>query len=187
MIASHRCPDWSSLDVLVEFRLEFAHSARPHDRPGTARAGEDDQNLFGERKRLRTASASAIRPGAGRGSAAACVALSRSLPNCAKAASSRYCASSSFNVPATCRMALICALPPTRLTESPTFTAGRTPELNKIGLKVDLAVGDGDDVGRNVGGNVAGLRFDDGQRGQRSAAVLVAQLWRQRSSRREWR
>src|SRR5260221_14698175 len=32
--------------------------------------------------------------------------------------------SSSFNVPATWRMALICAEPPTRLTEMPTFTAG---------------------------------------------------------------
>ncbi len=33
--------------------------------------------------------------------------------------------------PATCLMALICAEPPTRVTESPTFTAGRTPELNR--------------------------------------------------------
>src|SRR6266852_6145109 len=41
------------------------------------------------------------------------VALSRSLPNCAKAASSRYCANSSFKLPATCRIALICALPRT--------------------------------------------------------------------------
>ena len=35
------------------------------------------------------------------------------------------------SVPATDRMALICALPPTRLTEMPTLMAGRTFELNR--------------------------------------------------------
>src|SRR5579885_1752431 len=60
-----------------------------------------------------------------------CDALSRSEPNCAKAASARYCARSRRRLPATCRMALICALPPTRLTEMPTFTAGRMFELNR--------------------------------------------------------
>ena len=55
------------------------------------------------------------------------VDLSRSLPNCAKAASSRYCARSRRSVPATWRMALICADPPTRDTELPTLMAGRTP------------------------------------------------------------
>ena len=54
---------------------------------------------------------------------------------------------------------------------------GRTDALvEQIGFEIDLAVGDGNDVGRNVGRNVAGLRFDYRQRGQRSAAVLVAQL-----------
>jgi len=56
------------------------------------------------------------------------VAASRSEPNCAKAAISRYCASSKRSGPATFFMALIWALPPTRDTEMPTFTAGRTPE-----------------------------------------------------------
>jgi hypothetical protein len=56
------------------------------------------------------------------------VAASRSDPNWANAASSRYCARSSFSVPATWRIALICAEPPTRLTEMPGCTAGRTPE-----------------------------------------------------------
>merc|ERR1711862_989916 len=36
-----------------------------------------------------------------------CVAASRSEPNCANAATSRYCANSNFNVPATCFIALI--------------------------------------------------------------------------------
>src|SRR5437762_1804205 len=54
-----------------------------------------------------------------------CVARSRSEPNCAKAASSRYCARSRRSLPATCRMAFTWAEPPTRETESPTFTAAR--------------------------------------------------------------
>jgi hypothetical protein len=33
-----------------------------------------------------------------------------------------------LSLPATFFMALICAAPPTRDTEMPTFTAGRTPE-----------------------------------------------------------
>ena len=37
------------------------------------------------------------------------------------------CASSRRSEPATCRMALTCAEPPTRDTELPTLIAGRTP------------------------------------------------------------
>ena len=59
------------------------------------------------------------------------MALSRSEPNCANAASSRYCARSSFSRPATCFMALVCAAPPTRETEMPTLMAGRRPALNR--------------------------------------------------------
>ena len=58
------------------------------------------------------------------------VALSRSLPNWEKAASSRYWARSMRSRPATCFMAPSWAEPPTRLTDRPTFTAGRMPELN---------------------------------------------------------
>jgi len=50
------------------------------------------------------------------------------LANCANAAISRYCASSSLSFPAIDFIALICALPPTRLTLMPTLMAGRTPE-----------------------------------------------------------
>ena len=48
--------------------------------------------------------------------------------------------------------------------------------VEQVRLQEDLAVGDRDDVGRNVGREVAGLRLDDRQRGQRSAAELVVQL-----------
>src|ERR1035437_4210572 len=57
--------------------------------------------------------------------------LSRSLPNCANAASSRYCARSRRMPPAMDFMALVCALPPTRLTEIPTLMAGRWLLLNR--------------------------------------------------------
>ena len=67
---------------------------------------------------------------------------------------------------------------PTRETERPTFTAGRTPELNRSVSKKDLPVGDGDDVGRNVGRDVAGLGLNDRQRGERTAALFLAHLGR---------
>ena len=64
---------------------------------------------------------------------------------------------------------------------------GRTNAgVEEVGLEEDLAVGDGDDVGRDVRRDVAGLRLDDRQRGQRAAAVLFESL-AERSSRREWR
>ena len=55
------------------------------------------------------------------------VEASRSEPNWAKAAISRYCASSSLIEPATFFIALVCAAEPTRLTERPTLIAGRMP------------------------------------------------------------
>ena len=42
--------------------------------------------------------------------------------------------------------------------------------------EVDLPVRDGNQVGRNVGGNVLRFGFDDGQRGERAAAEFLAQV-----------
>ena len=42
--------------------------------------------------------------------------------------------------------------------------------VEQISLQINLTVGDRDHVGRDVSGNVACLRFDDGQRGQGTAA-----------------
>ena len=56
------------------------------------------------------------------------VSRSSSEPNWENASSSRYCESSSLRRPATFFMAFVWALAPTRETERPTFTAGRTPE-----------------------------------------------------------
>ena len=47
--------------------------------------------------------------------------------------------------------------------------------VEEVRLEVDLAVGDGDDVGRDVGRDVVGLRLDDRQRRQRAAAVLLVE------------
>ena len=55
---------------------------------------------------------------------------------------------------------------------------GADARVEQLCLKEDLTVGDGDDVGGDVGGNVARLRLDDGQCGQRAAALGVTQLGR---------
>src|ERR1700730_14158607 len=46
----------------------------------------------------------------------------------------------------------------------------------QIGLEEDLAVGDRNHVGRNIGRHVVGLGLDDRQRRQRARAVLLVQL-----------
>ena len=42
----------------------------------------------------------------------------------------------------------------------------------------DLSVGDGDDVGRNVGRHITGLSLDDRQSGEGTTAVGIAHLGR---------
>ena len=46
--------------------------------------------------------------------------------------------------------------------------------IEEVGFQINLAVGDGDDVGWNVGGDVAGLRLNDGQGGEGTVAVFFA-------------
>ena len=48
--------------------------------------------------------------------------------------------------------------------------------MEQFRFQEDLTVGDGDDVGGNVGGNVARLRLDDGQCRQAAAAQLIGEL-----------
>ena len=48
--------------------------------------------------------------------------------------------------------------------------------VEEVGLEEDLPVGDRDDVGRDVGRHVAGLRLDDRQRRQRAAPEVVVEL-----------
>ena len=63
------------------------------------------------------------------------VDLSSSLPNCGKGRQFPVLGQVQTQLPATCFMALIWALPPTRETESPTLMAGRTPEKNRLGSR----------------------------------------------------
>ena len=55
---------------------------------------------------------------------------------------------------------------------------GQHAQLEQRRRQIDLAVGDGDQVGRNVGGNVLRLGLDDGQGGERAAAELLAEMGR---------
>src|SRR5699024_1687153 len=48
--------------------------------------------------------------------------------------------------------------------------------VEEVGLEVDLAVGDGDDVGRDVRRDVTGLRLDDRQTGHRAGTHVVGEL-----------
>src|SRR4029077_8964331 len=50
--------------------------------------------------------------------------------------------------------------------------------VEQVTLQEDLAVGDGNDVRRNVGRKTSGLCLDDWKRRQRSAAVRVVQFRR---------
>src|SRR5439155_266830 len=50
--------------------------------------------------------------------------------------------------------------------------------VEHVGLEEDLSVGDGDDVGRDVRGDVTRLRLDDRERGERAATHLIRQLRR---------
>ena len=90
-------------------------SRRPRARPGTASTGAC---LSSSTRRAPRASCDLE-------------AASRSEPKAANASSSRYWARSRRRRPATLRIALTCAEPPTRETETPTLIAGRTPELNR--------------------------------------------------------
>ena len=107
-------------------------------------------------------------------SSCACVLASRSEPNCANAASSRNCARSSFDTTGDLfhRLDLRGG---TDARHGKTDGNRRTNALiEQIGFQINLAVSDRNDVRRNVSRDVARLRFDDRQRGQRTVAVFLA-------------
>ena len=111
------------------------------------------------------------------------VSASRSEPNCANASRSRYCESSSFRRPATFFIGAICAVAAHARHRDADVDGRAHAGVEELRLEEDLAVGDRDDVRRDVGRHVAGLRLDDRQRGQRAAAEVVVEL-DARSSRR---
>ena len=62
---------------------------------------------------------------------------------------------------------------------------GKNAQFEQRRREIDLTVRDGDEIGRNVGGDVLRLGLDDGQRGERAAAKVLAKCVA-RSSSREW-
>ena len=106
----------------------------------------------------------------------ACEALSRSEPNCAKAASARYCARSRRSDTGDLAHGFDLRVAADAADRDTDVDRGTDVGVEQVGFQVDLAVGDRDHVGRNVRRNVAGLRFDERQRGQRPAAELVVEL-----------
>ena len=104
--------------------------------------------------------------------------LSSSEPNAANASSSRNWARSIFIEPATADIALICADDPTRRHRDTHVHRRADAGVEEVEVEEDLAVGDRDHVGRDVGRHVAGLRLDDRQRGQRTAARCRRTAWR---------
>ena len=69
-------------------------------------------------------------------------------------------------------------MPPTRLTLVPTSIGRLLPFMEELGVEHDLAVGDRDQVGRDVGAEIARIGLGDRQRGQRAAALVLGQLCR---------
>ena len=53
---------------------------------------------------------------------------------------------------------------------------GTDAGIEQVGLQEALTVGDGNDVGRDVSGDVVALGFDNGQTGHRAGAQLVGEL-----------
>ena len=103
------------------------------------------------------------------------VALSRSDANWAKAASARYWARSSLSGAGDLLHRLGLGGRADARDRDADVQRGPLAGVEQVGLEEDLAVGDRDDVGRDVGRHVAGLGLDDRQRRQRAAAVLVVQ------------
>ena len=80
--------------------------------------------------------------------------------------------------PATCFIALICALPPDAGDGQPDVDGGPDARVVQVRAEVDLAVGDGDHVRGDVGGDLAFLGLDEGERGEGAAAQLVGEARR---------
>ena len=94
----------------------------------------------------------------------------------AKDSSERYCAREIFSVPETFFRALVCAAPPDSRDGDTDVHGGALVGVEQIGLQEDLAVSDGDHVGRDVGGHIVRLGLDDRQTRHRTAAQVIGDL-----------
>ena len=103
-------------------------------------------------------------------------AASRSEANIANASIARNCARSTLSEPVTLLIALTMR-GATHAGHRHADVDGRAlVGVEQVGLQEDLAVGDRDDVGRDVGRDVVGLGLDDRQAGHRARAHVVGQL-----------
>ena len=96
----------------------------------------------------------------------------------AKDSSERYCAREIFSVPETFFRALVCAAPPTERDGDTDVHGGALVGVEQIGLQEDLAVSDGDHVGRDVGGHIVRLGLDDRQTRHRTTSPGHRRPWR---------
>ena len=140
--------------------------------------GEEDRDLLLDGQRASTASASGSRPGAGRGPASTawpCRGRRRTWRRRRGRGTARGRGAGGRPRPSWPSPA---RTPPTRRHRVADVDGGPDAGVEEVALQEDLAVGDGDDVGRDVGRDVAGLGLDDGQRGEAARALLVVQLRR---------
>src|SRR5450759_3267076 len=106
------------------------------------------------------------------------VALSRSDANCANAARARYWAQVQLERPRDLLHRLGLGRGANPGDGDADVQGGPLAGIEQIRLQEDLAVGDGDDVGGDVGRDVAGLCLDDRERGQGPAPVVVVEARR---------
>src|SRR5579864_4509835 len=163
------------IDVLVQLFFELTHLVDRHVIEESAGARHDDQDLLRERQRRELVLLQQFDQ--------ALTAIQLRLRGFVEvAAELRECR----------QLAVLCQFQlqgPGNLTHG--FNLGATADaayrqthvdrrphalVEQVGFQIDLAVRDGNDVRWNVSGNVARLGFDDGQCGQRTDAVLVAQF-----------
>lgn len=111
-------------------------------------------------------------------------ASSSSWANSANAARSRYWASSSRSCPATSFIAGTWAAPDPR-DRKPHVHRRPLPLVEEVRLEVDLAVGDRDEVRRDVGRDVPRLGLDDGEGGE-GPPPWASLIRAARSRSREW-
>ena len=103
-----------------------------------------------------------------------CVAVSRSVPSCANASSSRKEARSRRKRAGELLHRLALGVAADARHRDADVHGRPDAGEEEVGLEVDLAVGDRDHVGRDVGRDLAFERLDDRQRRQRAARVREA-------------
>ena len=163
------------VDVLEERLLELAHLVHGERVEVAVGAGEDRDDLALDRQRL----VLVLLEGLDHAHAAVELALGRGVELGAELREGRHLAVLG-QVEAQAPGDLLHALDLGAAADAGDRDADVDRRLDagveEVGLEEDLPVGDRDDVRRDVGRDVAGLRLDDRQRGERAAAELLVDL-----------